>query len=343
MNENQFGTGAIKSPKDKRDFQWEKIGSASEPFDWSKGYETPVPLKIKDQNGSSSCGGQAISYIGEILNGIADGAQEEKSAKFIYAPIAVQGGGSYGRDLMARAKDAGWGSEALTPSYENGKPPSEQFMTRASDITPEAIESAKKERAYSYALITDNTNIDTIAQAIRDNKGALIGLDGENNGTWLTKFPKPPKNFTWRHWLFGCGAKMIDGVKYIKVYNSWGEIAGEKGAQWIEESYFTSGHCFEARTLVYNTAHPEPGFQHNFSVNLQRGMVGEEVIFLQKALRLEGLFTYPTNTGNYGIVTQDAVYKFQQKYNIAPLTRWIYKGFYCAEATRKKLNELYSP
>lgn len=343
MNEENFGKGGIKSPKDKRDFQWEKVGSASLPFDWEKGFETIKPLKVKNQNGSSSCGGQALSYYGEILNAKSDGTQEERSAKFIYAPIAVAGGGTWGRELMNWVVKSGWGLEKDTPSYENGNPPSEAFMTRKEDITLEAHNYAINERALSYVNITDTTSIDTIAQAIRDNNGALIGVDGINNNSWHTKFPIPPiKDFVWRHWILAVGAVMIDGKKYIKIINSWGNV-GDNGYQYLGEEYFTSGHCFEAWTAVYNTAKPEIGFKHTFNTNLTIGDKGVEVLALQKALRLEGLFKYPTDTGTYGPVTKEAVYQFQIKYNLAPFTRRLYQGIYVREITRKRLNELYSP
>jgi hypothetical protein len=342
ITEHGYGTGAVPSPRDERDFQWEHIGSASTPFDWSIGFETKAPLHIKNQGQSSSCGGQATSYYGEILNGKADGAQEERSAKFIYAPVAYPNGGSVGRDLMDRAVKSGFGLESLTPSYEGGLSPSEYFMTRKEDITPSAIKQAINDRAMSYAQIGDTTNIDTIAQAIRDNNGCIIGLNGEDNGTWLSSNPQKPSRIVWRHWLFACKARLHNGIKQIGFTNSWGSNVGEQGVQWVNEDYFTSGNCFEAWTLVYNIDKPEPAFKYNFSVDLSRGMAGDEVKMLQKALRLEGLFTYPTDTGTYGIVTQDAVYKLQIKYNIAPFTRWIYKGFYFGPATRAKMNQLYN-
>jgi peptidoglycan hydrolase-like protein with peptidoglycan-binding domain len=48
------------------------------------------------------------------------------------------------------------------------------------------------------------------------------------------------------------------------------------------------------------------------------------------------------DTGTYGVVTAASVFAFQQKYNIAPLTRWIYRGFYFGPATRAVMNSIYN-
>jgi hypothetical protein len=337
-----FGTGAIPSKRDKRDFEWEKIGFASEPFDWSKGYDVGVEFPIKNQFASLSCGGQAVSYYGAVLNAKYDKKLEERSAKFIYAPTHVLNGGTQGRSLVDYVVKSGFGYEVDTPSYKVDGTTDEVFMT-TDDITNEAKIHAVQDKAFSYANIKDTANIDSIAQAIRDNSGALIGINGANNGTWLGVYPiSPGATWQWRHWVYASGAIMINGKKYIKIANSWGNKIGSNGFQYLSEDWFEMGDIFEAWTIVYNTSKPEVGFKHVFNTNLERGMAGDEVTFLQKALRLEGIFKYPSDTGNYGLVTQDAVYKFQVKYNIAPFTRWLFKGFYCGPSTRNKLNELYS-
>jgi hypothetical protein len=75
MNETYFGKGAHLSPPDERDFTWENLGASAIPFNWELGYDIKVS-SLKDQNGSFSCGGQALSYYGEILESMATGSAE---------------------------------------------------------------------------------------------------------------------------------------------------------------------------------------------------------------------------------------------------------------------------
>lgn len=236
--------GALKDRYDPRDHKWDVIakGNNIEAFDWEKGFDLNVPFKVKDQNGSGSCGGQAWAYYGEALEYAYKKEYEENSAKFIYANTGspYNGGGSWGRDNSEFVINNGWGSEKLTPSYDNGNPPSEEFMMRKSDITKEAYIEAKQNQALRYA--TTGKDIDSIAQAIKTNNGVVIGITGTNNGSWHSMFPKAPQvgDELWRHWLFCVGAAMMGGKKYIKVINSWGEGVGDKGYQWISEDYFNT-------------------------------------------------------------------------------------------------------
>src|SRR3989339_491046 len=59
--------------------------------------------------------------------------------------------------------------------------------------------------------------------------------------------------------------------------------------------------------------------QHTFTTNLHKGLTNSEVTQLQQKLRELGFFTYPTNTGYYGTVTEEAVKAFQQAHNIETL------------------------
>ncbi len=319
MREQNFGKGAIKSPKDNRDFKYTPA-MATTPFDWSVGFDIEQAIgktmDVKDQNGSGSCGGQAWAYFGQVL----DPEKVQKSAKFIYAQDFVLPAGTYGRDNCKIVQDKGWGDEALTPSYmgETLKmPPTEQFMQRKEDITPEAFAQALNDKALSYVNV--EINIDSIAERIRDNKGVILGICGENNGTWTNIFPQPPTgNDVWRHWIYCGKAKQMNGKKYIGFLNSWGKSVGNGGWQWIGEEYLTPKYIFETWTLDYNYQ------KFQFTKDLKFGMYNSDVKELQKRLDV-------IQTGFFGSLTFLAVQAFQKKWGI------IDTG-YVGILTRTKLN-----
>lgn len=312
----EHGTGAIKDKKDKRDYKFKDIALGLSPFDWSIGYDIEQILnhkiKVKDQNGSGSCGGQAWSYYGEVL----DPNNEEKSAKFIYAQTFVPPAGSDGRTNSNLVIKKGWGNEIDTTSYQNGLPPTEFFMEQVGDITPQAFSNALTDKALSYANVSNN--IDEIALAIRENKGCIIGIYGKNNGTWQSKFPLPPTSLpqAWAHWLYCGKALMINGKKYIGFINSWGESVGDKGWQYISEDYMK--YIWSCWTMVYNF----PLFK--FTKTLKFGMTNNDVKQLQKRLGV-------IQTGFFGILTRRAVINYQISHGL--------KGDgICGILTRQKLN-----
>lgn len=336
-------TGAIPSPIDKRDFSFNDIAMSSAPFDWEKGFDIEKhinhTLKVKDQNGSFSCGGQAFAYYMEVLDVIYDKEKNEKSARYIYAPIAYPGGGSTARDLCDRVIKVGSANETLVPSYDNGKPPTESFMIRMNDFTDAINESAKTDRASVY--VQDNTrNIDTIAQMARDNNGCVIGISGVDNGTWRSAFPKAQFPTAWNHWVYVGRAKMINGKKYIGIINSWGNI-GEFGWQWISESFFPH-LCFEARALVIR----QDLDKLPFLKNLEYGDSGSEVSRLQTTL-IELGYDIPLITsgkspkGHYGGQTQNAVFAFQDDHvQMTFYDRYFLKGKFFGFKSRTAMNRL---
>lgn len=328
VSAEEFNPGAIFKSPDENAPHYNEVGYGSQPFDWDLGYDIELEmgvatktsgfkLPIKNQGQSGSCGGQAESYLGESIGALNLKSFEEKSAKFTYAPVAAPGGGSSGDELANRSENVGWGSEALTPSYQNGQPPTEAFMEQVQDITPDATQHASIDRAISNALV--NVDIDSIAQAVRDNGGVRIGIAGSNNGTWLSEFPQHPNtgDTLWYHWVDICKAQMINGKKMIGFPNSWGTAAGNQGWQWLDENYVNTTYIFEARTYVFNDTPPPAEFHYRFMNDLQVGSTGPDVIALQTALQIDGEF--PLNikpTGYYGNVTKAAVTQFQKRYGI---------------------------
>ncbi len=327
MNDITFNPGAIQDTVDVRDFQFgEEIGHASVPFDWNTGFDIEnvlgFKLKIKDQGTSSSCGGQAWSYAGHVWDKIIDSENDEKSAFFIYAQTFVQGGGSAGRPNCDVVISQGWGSEVAAPSYINGIPRTESQYQRPQDITPEAKTGAAKDKAFAYANVSLDS--DTIAQAIRDNNGCIMGIHGVNNGTWRSTYPLPPTTLSgaWSHWVYFGKAKLMNGKKYFGFANSWGTSVGDNGWQWISEDYINArpgGYpaIWSVWTIVAKSDPVVVALEHHFAHFLKQGDRNNEVQILQKALQIDGCFPSNVDTTTYfGTITANAVKKFQMKYGL---------------------------
>jgi hypothetical protein len=228
--------------------------------------------------------------------------------------------------------------EPLCLSYDGGQPPSEAFMERPQDITPVAKQDAGTAEELSAAFVSAD-DIDSVAQAIRDNHGCVLGVRGSNNGTWLSQFPQPPASTDtpWFHWIYAGKAKMINGKKFIGIINSWGTQVGVNGWQWLGEEYFNTTNVFNIWTMIVK-ATQLPGFKHNFTQNIKLNDRGVEVTALQQALTTDGEFHYNI-TGFYGFITQTAVIAFQKKYSIDNQNT---NGTVVGPLTREKLNELFN-
>lgn len=337
-----FNPGGVQDRADTRDFQYEEIGFGTAPFNWSEGYDIETrlgeKLPVKDQGQSFSCGGQAWASYAAVLEAIHTLSLEERSAKFFYAQTYQQGGGSNGRDNADVFINQGACEESLLTSYENGHTPSEAFITRGQDILESHRIDAKKDRGFAYSQT--GTNIETVAQALRDNFGVVLGVDGQNNGTWRSAFPTCQK-WEWRHWVYAGKAKLINGKKHIGFLNSWGKDTGEEGWQWLSEDYFDQGHVWSGWTHTFYNLPPPPGFHHKFMVNLVYKQPSVDIKALQTALQLERVF--PVNlkpTDLYGDITASAVLKFRSKYKISSASDPL--GRNVGPLTRTKLNQIFN-
>lgn len=236
----EHGTGAIDSPYDIRDYWYEPTDKGA--FDWEKGFDIEkklgTKLVIKDQNGSGSCGGQAWSYYGEVLEAVVTGTYEPRSARWIYSHTRVPTGGSNGRVNCDFCIKKGWVAEKYVPSYDKGKPPKEDFFIPKPTLDQAGKEDNEVTKALSYLQVP--VNIEVFAQAIEDNNGLVLVLNGEDNGSWRDVFPAPPTVKEWGHFLYAGKAKLINGKKFIGVCNSWGTKTGDDGWQWLGEEWFAN-------------------------------------------------------------------------------------------------------
>jgi len=251
----EYGTGLVPDILDERDYELDHILMGSPIFDWEKGYdieeEIGMEIPTKSQNGSGSCVGQtsatyiwvknvveAVQKYGKLTEQTKQFFKEyyQISAKAVYSQIHLEQGGAYSRDAMMLWRDWGAVREKEVPSYDNGNPPSEEFM-RGTEWMNKTL-YPKTLQSFEARMLRDKS-IDAIAQAIRDNHGIHFGVRGEWNNTWKSMFPLAPQstNFFY-HALYAGKANMINGKKYIGIKNSWGDNVGQKGWQWLSEEWF---------------------------------------------------------------------------------------------------------
>lgn len=290
--EHEFGKGALVTPTIKK---MPTLGRSSIPFDWDEGFDVGE-LITKDQGSSSSCGGQATSYKGEADTKIP------KSARFPYCQVYVGTGGSSEQDLIKIVKTEGLADESIFPSYDKGQVPTESFMQNDLDITSSVLLNASTLEGIPVYVYLD---FDSMAQAVRDNKGIIIGIYGTNNGTWLSPNPKPPMSLSgnWAHWVYVGRAKTINGKKTLSFKNSWGDGVGSNGWQSITEDYLP--YIFSAWTFQRSGG-------YKFTQYMQMGSVGEQVFALQAELGIKP-------TGWFGPKTMAYVMAYQKAHGVLPL------------------------
>lgn len=336
MQEEQFGKGGLMVERDNTIAQASDVMQDVSPFDWSIGFniEDKVgKIKVKNQFSAGSCGGEAGSYLVGILDSLRDKQPyQEKSARYLYAPCAVAGGGSSEPSLINRIMTDGVANESMVTSYKADGTTDESFMTNMSDIDLLDNLNAYEDKG-ARPLYLDSMNFDQLACIIRDNGAIVIGIRGYNNGTWLSAFPQAPNidllSQCWGHWVMVGRAKMINGKKYLGFCNSWGETVGENGWQWINEEWLPFLFC--KWSIVLDT----PANLSSFKTDLQIGSKGVEVAKLQKKLQDLGFFPKTqVITDYFGNVTKQAVISFQKANKIIPSIGYV------GNKTRSKLNTL---
>lgn len=345
--------GALLRAPDTRDYRPSspEIGLAGAPFNWDIGYNVEedvasmlgsFTLPTKDQGQSGSCGGQSMSYYGQVLSAFYPHAPAERSAKYLYSQAFVPGGGSDDRTLAKLGVSQGFAPEAACASYDRGAPPMEGFMERPQDITSQARLQASSDKI-SLAYVFPTASLDEIASLMPQSKGGVLLLHGSNNHTWLSDVPTPPvrSEDLWTHYMYAGKAKIYKGQKGLWAKQSWGQAASPdtNGWQFLNEEYFASGNILSGLGMLYNPK-PEAAPQHTFTADLHLGDRGTEVTALQTMLAYDGDFNLAP-TGNYGPITAQAVLKFQLKYALASVASLNeLGGDVVGPATRKKLNTL---
>jgi hypothetical protein len=220
----------------------------------------PFKIPIKNQGASSSCTGQGLSYYLQVLNFIETGKMTKISARDIYAYISLgKGVGAYLRDALKLAVGRGIGTEDLVPCYitfntSNGpvsNPMTEDEYLIKPDDTEALVAIRTAMQGKEYQTLTEAISMDAMAWQMLLGFGTYFAVDGDNNGTWGSEYPQPPKTRTWGHALFGGRAGLDkDGKPFIGDLNSWGNGVGVQGWQKIKSNYFEAGAISQPWTLI---------------------------------------------------------------------------------------------
>lgn len=313
--ENEY-IGIIEDPRTEQeksfDYTSDELVSGA-PVEWIEKTDFKSYL-IKNQDGSSSCVGQAVAKLLGIHEVIEGRSYKDLSPKFIYTRRAnYPSGGMYLPNALEIACKAGSCLESLMPSDMQG----EAYMNDKSQETDGCKANALLYKGKSY--VTLPIDIDKIAEVLAQGYGVLLGMTFDYD-EW-TDYPQinPTSKNKCRHGIAAVDFGLKDGVKVLAIDDSWGPGYGRGGQRLISEE-FLNKKCFYAG---YTLSLPKEiiiaeDFHYQWTTYMRfNGTKNnvDEVKALQKALQTIALF--PTNgkiDGKYGPLTRKAVYDFQKKY-----------------------------
>jgi hypothetical protein len=141
-------------------------------------------------------------------------------------------------------------TEEDATSYQDGQPPTEQFMENRLDIVPDEVEEGKTYLAKKF-VTWNNKDWNGYKQAIYSGSGAVGGAEG-NNYAWSGGIILLPEKgqLDWGHSIFFTGWKIIDGIEYLEFVNSWSDGWGDNGFGYMPKEYVDAGYVFNPVTLV---------------------------------------------------------------------------------------------
>lgn len=235
FNLELLGKGAIPDIFDERDYKAEDVMGAVEPVDWNIPFQLPEPPN-ENQNSSDSCVSQSTSYLHWQLKG------KNYSRRDLFSRIALE----YGAQLRDGVKQICTTGQQTRDECVDPTPETPENMRIKSDKPDSA---GMDDQELNYYVITGN-NIDLVAQGIRDHKGVIFGVTGDNVGWSNPDYPIPPKPGaqTWGHALYGFGYGLKDGKKYILAKSSWCNT--QHHVHYITQDYFEAGMTFNAWVVI---------------------------------------------------------------------------------------------
>ena len=318
------------------DFTYEELGMGAEPVVWKeKTKEEWKTYKIRNQDGSLSCVGQATAKILGIHE-VKEGREfKDLSPKFIYTRRDnYPDGGMWLPNALSIACQYGSCEEYLLPCENQG----ETWLNDKSQETIACVDNAKLYKGKNYIFIS-SLDIDAIASVIQSGYAVLLGFRFDNDEWTDVPFLKENSSKSAGHGVAGIDFTLHKGEKSIIIEDSWGPEYGMGGHRIITET-FLKARCFYAgyvtSLVTENQEVKKPS--HTFNKYLKFQQKDKEVIWLQKCLQYLGLF--PKNvpfSETYGPITRKAVSDFQKKYLSTNN-----QGLQVGPATLRALNTLFS-
>ncbi len=226
--------GAVIQPPDPRDFSYLVVSSIL-PVDWSKPFANPEPPD-SDQGQALRCVAESTSYFHWQLK------NHKFSPKDIYSQIYLPQGGAYLRDGPGTITTVG--QQTL---LECGDPnPNNEANNRIKCANPQQALDALEGLYYGI----NGKSIDIVALAIRDHKGCIIGVQGDNIGWQDLSNPVPPAplHAEWGHALYLFGYHLHNGVKCVIAKSSWCNTGIKE--HHIKQDYFDSGNTFDGWVII---------------------------------------------------------------------------------------------
>lgn len=307
MIDNKYKGGAkLLTPQQHKKIHQSRnfVGAGAAPYDWTQALTRNYTQPIKNQFMAGMCGGELLSQAMQIYRTLVLGLPfQELSEISVYSQSHLNPDGMDIAQLQEVAGFLGLTSFQNVPTPQNC---TEEQAQNTSWENPAMMRDCLVRAGFD--MVSVQINIDSIAQAIRDNYFVGFCLGVSSNGTWGSSDPQPPKPGQVIEGHFMCSTPNIPAAaptKKVLFYQSWGENVGQNGMQYFDETYINSGYIYDAFTFV----------KHVFNQNLMIGMMGNEVKYLQVRLGIQSS-TY--GFGVFGPKTLAVVIAFQKANNITP-------------------------
>ena len=325
---NQY-IGALKDKKDIRDFKRSELAKATMPMWKEKTSFKSYP--VRDQDGSYSCVAQSVATLLGALIEKKDGKYIEVSAKPIYTKRTNKSEGMYFREAMQIGAEYGSTFEVSVPSQKIG----EDEMNDVSNITDIDLWIAGIVNGLNYFSVAYNFN--EIASILEEGNPLIVGNCWDYD-EWDTEFPTIKSNSSKKnhHCTTIVDYALIGGKKYLIQQDSWGKNKGKNGLRFLNEDWISRmTGCWYYDELDYQQK--EVVKVEKFNVDLEYGMISDDVKRLQEFLKDLGIFPQIECTRYYGAITLRAVKDFQLKNGIISSSDDLGAGR-CGPKTRAIIN-----